>query len=542
MARRRFYLKDKVLSAAEAVDLIKDGDHVAIGGCQLARTPMALIMELIRKGKRDLTISRNLVALEGELLIAHGLLKKIVTSWFGIAIVVGKTGIMGEAVAKGEVELEEWSNYALSLRYRAAAMGLPYLPTRSQLCSDMIAHNSSIITTAPFGGEQLCLVPALEPDVAIIHVQQADPMGNARIDGLIFNDVDIAKGAKTVIISAEQLVSTDEFKKEPALTAIPFVCVDAVVEAPMGAYPTDCAGRYYLDIEHLRGYIQGARQGGRAEVRRYALNWSECVKRIKPVPEPVLADRAKADASGEEPLTDRELLAIFGARLLPDGATVFAGGGVPLIAAALARRLHAPNLSLMFEAGCLAPEIEPGLLPLTGNESRTANKAPFIASVCDIFSLVQKGCAHYGIIGGAQVDKFGNVNSTVIGDYRSPKARFPGSGGANDIASLCHKFIVLMPHDKRRLVEKVDFITSPGSYLGAPKIDKVATDLAIFGYDALEGSLVLEAVVRGVSLEEVSEKTGFRVVCRGEPAIIEPPREKEISYLRELDPERLFLR
>lgn len=542
MAKKGLYLKDKVISASAAMDLIKDGDHVAIGGCQLARTPMALIMELIKKGKRNLTISRNLVAVEGDLLIAHGLLKKIITSWFGIAIVIGKTGIMGEAVASGEVELEEWSNYAFSLRYRAAAMGLPYLPTRSQLSSDIMAHNNSIVIEAPFTGEKLCLVPALEPDVALIHVQRADPAGNARIDGLIFNDADIARGAKTVILSAEEIVSTEEFKKEPALTSIPFLCVDAVVEAPMGAYPSDCAGRYYPDADHLRAYIQGARKGGRAEVRRYVLNWGESVKKAGHAQAQALAAPVRSGPAEEEALTDREILAILAARLLPDGATVFAGGGIPLIAGALARQLHAPNLSLIFEAGCLAPEIEPGLLPITGNEARTANKAPFIASVCDIFSLAQRGYADYGIIGGAQVDKLGNVNSTVAGDYKKPKARFPGSGGANDIASLCDKLIILMPHEKRRLVEKVDFVTSPGSILGVPKVYKVATELAIFGYDAAEGSLLLEAVVRGVSMKEVSEKTGFRIVCRGEPEIIELPTEKEISYIRRLDPQRLFLR
>src|ERR1700741_1640808 len=163
--------------------------------------------------------------------------------------------------------------------------------------------------------------------------------------------------------------------------------------------------------------------------------------------------------------TASELLAIASARLLRDGQVVFAGVGIPLLAATLAQRVHAPGLTILFEGGVIGPTIEPGKLPPSTNEQRCTIRANMVLSSTDVLLLLQRGYVDVGFMGGAQIDQYGNLNSSFIGDPVNPVARLPGPGGGHDIASLT-QMIVAMKHEKRRFVEKVDFITSPGFIRG----------------------------------------------------------------------------
>ena len=163
--------------------------------------------------------------------------------------------------------------------------------------------------------------------------------------------------------------------------------------------------------------------------------------------------------------TANELLAVLSARQLKDGQVVFAGIGIPLLAAVMARRGHAPRLMIVVEGGIFDPEMLPGRLPISTNEMRDAHRATMLASITDTFLYAQRGFLDLGFIGGAQIDRFGNVNSSLIGPPARPAVRLPGSGGANDIASLCREVMVVTMHERRRFVERVDFITSPG-FLG----------------------------------------------------------------------------
>src|ERR1700744_917341 len=159
--------------------------------------------------------------------------------------------------------------------------------------------------------------------------------------------------------------------------------------------------------------------------------------------------------------TASEMLAILSARQLKDGQVVFAGVGVPLLAATLAQRLHCPGLMILFEGGVVVAFVEPGKLPPSTNDQRCTKRANMVLGSADVLLLLQRGYVDVGFMGGAQVDQYGNLNSSFIGDYENPKIRLPGSGGANDISSLTN-FIVAIRHEKRRFVSKVDFITSPG--------------------------------------------------------------------------------
>lgn len=250
-------LKEKVMSLNEAIALIPNNVHVAIGGCHYSRTPMASIWEIIRQKKRGLVFSKSITATEGDLLLVAGTTRHIITSWFSPGVTWGVSRIMRQFVQSGEAIYEEWSHMSLGLRYRAAAMGIPFLPTRSMLGSDVYKQLKDIKEMqCPFTGDKLALVPALHPDVAIIHVQKADPYGNAQITGFPFMDKDIALAADTVILTTEQIIDNNEIRRTPDRTDIPFFCVDAVVEVPYGCLPHECYGAYEPDFNHMDMYVK----------------------------------------------------------------------------------------------------------------------------------------------------------------------------------------------------------------------------------------------------------------------------------------------
>src|SRR5438477_10088056 len=190
--------------------------------------------------------------------------------------------------------------------------------------------------------------------------------------------------------------------------------------------------------------------------------------------------------------TASEMLAILSARQLKEGQVVFAGVGVPLLAATLAQRLRCPGLTILFEGGVIGAFVEPGKLPPSTNEQRCTRRANMVLGSAEVLLLLQRGYVDVGFMGGAQIDQYGNLNSSFIGDPARPKTRLPGTGGGNDIASLA-QMIVAMKHEKRRFVEAVDFVTSPGFLRGgtsrrdgglpAGGMYRVVTDLGIFGFD-----------------------------------------------------------
>src|SRR5918911_1530875 len=197
-------------------------------------------------------------------------------------------------------------------------------------------------------------------------------------------------------------------------------------------------------------------------------------------------------SASDQPFTASELLAVMSARLLKDGQIVFAGVGIPLLAATLAQGTHCPGLTILFEGGVIGPTIVPGKLPPSTNEQRCTIRANMVLSSTDVLLLLQRGYVDVGFMGGAQIDRYGNLNSSFIGDPARPKTRLPGTGGGNDIASLA-QMIVAMKHEKRRFVEHVDFVTSPGYLRGGDTrrasglvgggVFRVVTDLAVFGFD-----------------------------------------------------------
>lgn len=273
-ARRRLDLErkdraDKLLEAAEAARLIKDGDHVAIGGCLFSRTPYPLVREILRQGRRGLSVSRNLLCFEGDWLMGVGAADEIVTSWQGIGLPWGLSRIMRQQVESGKVRYEEWSHLGLGLRYRAGAMGVPFLPTLTMIGSDLMRTSQAKTMRDPFSGETVALIPALYPEVAILHVHRADRSGNCQIDGYNHMDADIARAATTVLVTAEEIVDEELFRRQPDRTVIPGFVVDAVVHAPFGAFPGECYGLYETLFEHFDEYVGRVNEGGLDGLRAY---------------------------------------------------------------------------------------------------------------------------------------------------------------------------------------------------------------------------------------------------------------------------------
>jgi glutaconate CoA-transferase subunit A len=256
-------LSDKVTSVSEAVArLVHDGDYLAIGGFGCNRIPTAVVHEIVRQGKQNLSFAGHTSTHDFQILCAGNLLGRGRTlARVEVAYVVGleARGLSPQArrvLESGEVECTEWSNYALAVRLKAAAMGLPFLPARSMLGTDTYRHSGACEIACPFTGERLLALPALYPDVAAIHVHEADCYGNCRLRGTTVADLELARAAKRLIATCERLIPADEIRSDPSRTVIPFFCVDAVCEVPFGSYPGNMPYEYFSDEDHLRRWLE----------------------------------------------------------------------------------------------------------------------------------------------------------------------------------------------------------------------------------------------------------------------------------------------
>src|SRR5437588_2289481 len=267
-------LTDKLTTVADAVArLVRDGDYLAIGGFGCDRLPTAVVHEVLRQRKQDLGFAGHTATHDFQLLCAGNLTGRGRTlAKVDAAYVVGleARGLSPHArrvMESGTVEVCEWTNYALAVRLQAAAMGVPYLPTRTMLGTDTFRMSAAKVVECPFTGEKLAALPALSPDVAAVHVHEADRFGNCRIRGTTVADLELARASKRVIITCERLIPGDEIRNDPTLTAIPFLCVDAVCEVPYGSYPGNMPYEYFSDEAHLRRWLEVERD--EAEFHRF---------------------------------------------------------------------------------------------------------------------------------------------------------------------------------------------------------------------------------------------------------------------------------
>jgi glutaconate CoA-transferase subunit B len=249
--------------------------------------------------------------------------------------------------------------------------------------------------------------------------------------------------------------------------------------------------------------------------------------------------------------TPTELLACVAAHILEDRKSIFVGTGLPMIASMLAQRTHAPNLLIVFEAGGVGPQMP--VLPISVGDSRTFHRAVAASSMHDVMSALQNGYIDYGFLGAAAIDPYGNINTTIIGDWEHPKVRLPGSGGANDIGSLCWRTIIIMRQDRRRFVNKLPFITTPG-YLTGPGAREAAglpegsgpyrviTQLGVYGFGEASKRLKLVSRHPGGTIEEIQANSEFEIIIPAEVPESTPPTPEEQRILREIDPSGMVIK
>lgn len=248
----------------------------------------------------------------------------------------------------------------------------------------------------------------------------------------------------------------------------------------------------------------------------------------------------------------REYLAFIGSTVMEDSKTVFVGTGLPIIACMLAQKTHAPNLVMVFEAGGVGSRMPE--LAVSVGESRTYYQGIAATSMHDVMSMAQAGYIDYGFLGAAQMDVYGNINTTVIGDWQSQKTRLPGSGGANDVSSFAKRLVLIIANQSARtFVSKVDFLTTPG-YLDGPGARekaglpsdsgpyRVITQLGVYGFDDETKKLMLLSIHPGVTVAQIKENSGFDIIIPNNVIQSPVPTEKELNILRtEIDPAGIVL-
>ena len=498
---------------------VRDGDTVALEGFTHL-IPFAAGHEIIRQQRRDLTLIRMTPDLIYDQMIGMGTAAKLVFSWGGNPG-VGSLHRFRDAVEAGwprPLETEEHSHAAMANAWAAGASGLPFAAFRGYLGTSLPEVNPSIKTvTCPFTGEELAAVPALRPDVGIIHAQRADRSGNVLVEGIVGVQ-------KEVVLAAARSVVT----------------VEEVVDAPR---PTQPQQRRPPHLDDRHGGCGPGR--GRSLVRPRLL---PARQRLLPglgchFPPPRRLPRLDGGerARNMSDATPDEMMTIVAARALADDDVCFVGIGAPSAACNLARLTHAPRITLIYESGTIGTK--PEVLPLSIGDGELAETSLTTVSVPEMFRYwLQGGRISVGFLGAAQLDRFGNINTTVIGDYHQPKVRLPGGGGAPEIATSCGQVFVTMRHTAKSMVERVDFVTSLG--FGPTGVERTAlgvstrgptlviTDLCTLTPDAESNELVVDALHPGVGRSDVEAATGWDVRFSADLGETEAPTNEELSVLR----------
>jgi len=250
-------LESKVMSIKEAVEkFVRDGDYLTLGGFGANRAPIAAAHEIVRQGRKNMGFAGHTSTHDFQILCAGEVFDKV-----DVAYIVGleARGLSANArryMESGKVEVSEWTNYSLSVRFKAAAAGVSFYPSRNIMGTDTFKYSGAKIIECPFTGTKYAAMPALYPDVSVLHVHESDIYGNCRARGIIVSDFDVARASKRLIITTERLISNEEIRRDPSLTDIPYWCVDAVCEIPYGAYPGNMYQEYFSDEEHIREWLK----------------------------------------------------------------------------------------------------------------------------------------------------------------------------------------------------------------------------------------------------------------------------------------------
>jgi acyl CoA:acetate/3-ketoacid CoA transferase alpha subunit/acyl CoA:acetate/3-ketoacid CoA transferase beta subunit len=562
-------MQSKLMTTRDAVTrFIKPGMHIGFGGFSLCRNAMSVSHEIIRQGIGNLHVSSVNPAYGVDILIGAGLVKSVESGCLNMER-LGLPRNFCRAVESGSLKSEDFEHLGMTMRYLAGALGISFIPTKAELGSDIVVHQALEakkvhIGPCPFTGETYAILPACTPDLAVVFATQADEFGNTQIQGTAFGDEFIAKASRQIIVVAEQIVTTEEIRMKPQDTLIPSYRVDALIHEPWGAHPTASPGHYDYDYEALQEYQQAARDAAsfQAYIQKYVLGVKDFKAYLDKALTPSRMQRLRYDPrlgysseiaevvtcggfTGDLPdeCTRNEMMIVAAARQIREGEVTIVGTGLPMAATALAMHTHAPNLNYIVETGI--GDLMPVHASLSVADTRLlgAAKPSFVRNILEALGfLVQRGLADLGFLGGAQIDMYGNLNATCVGDYAKPKKRFPGSGGANPIASCAKRVLIIIRHEKRRFLERVEYITSPGHLQGGDSRraaglrgggpDRVITDMGIMDFEPESKRMRVISLHPGITREKIQEATGFPLLFVPEVAVTPPPSPEELNILR----------
>jgi acyl CoA:acetate/3-ketoacid CoA transferase beta subunit/acyl CoA:acetate/3-ketoacid CoA transferase alpha subunit len=531
---------------------VHDGDIVAMEGFTHL-IPFAAAHEVIRQGRRDLTLVRMTPDLIYDQMIGAGCAAKLVFSWGGNPG-VGSLHRLRDATEHGwprPLALEEYSHAALANAYDAGAAHLPFAALRGSP-GDLVRVNPNYRSvTCPFTGEHLTTVPAMRPDVGIIHAQRADREGNVLIEGIIGVQKEAVLAASRSIVTVEEIV--ERFDDEaPNTCVLPHWTIGAIAVVPGGAFPSYAYGYYGRDNAFYIAWdaIARDRDTFRAWIDEHVLRRGGLARAAAGVV-PVSGAAPKAPAAArtngrpKEPAASTyspdELMTVAAARCLGNTDVCFVGIGLPSAACNLARLTHAPRITLIYESGTIGAR--PSVLPLSIGDGELCATALTTVSVPEFFRYwLQSGRITIGFLGAAQIDRFANLNTTVVGTYEAPAVRLPGGGGAPEMAAACQRIFIVMPQSKRAFVQQLDFLTSFGHGEGGDHRTrlgmatqgpvKVITDLCVMEPDPQTRELTVTSLHPGATRQQVEGATGWTLRFAPDLAETPAPSQRELEVLR----------
>jgi glutaconate CoA-transferase subunit A len=532
----------RITTLGEAVAAIPDGSLVTFGGFDLNRAPMALVREMVRQRRRGLRLVSPPNPLPLDLLVGAGAVASAEFGYLGFqyehGFVVAPN--VRRAIEGGTLAWRERDVFEIVQGLRAAATGVPFLPIPGGEGSDYAAIDPPRQAPLEPGGATVALTPALRPDVALLHAQEADADGNLFISDPYADDL-LARASRRVIATAERIVA------RVAHPTVSCLRVHAVVEVPGGAFPTACHGHYGHSAPHLRAWVEHAGGGRFAEyLETFVTAPADHAAQIATAgglpawdaraqgaaedrPGAVSASNGATSPVQDATAAAADRLVVGMARRIADGDLVVTGlaSALPMLAVAVARATHAPHMTYINCIGAVDPQLE--AMGTTSVDARLLDRCRGRVILTDLFDLSRQGRIDVMFFGAAQTDAAARMNLTCIGEYARPKVKLPGPAGSTSIRPCVRKVIILAPrHSTRALVERVDFASSVPSPMN--RETWVVTDLALMRLEG--GRLHVASRHAGVRPDDLRAKTGFAIDGRAAATTPEPTREEMAAIVR----------
>jgi glutaconate CoA-transferase subunit A len=521
---------------------VEDGDTLAFGGKTLHRGPVAFARELARRGVGNLGHVGLAKSMEVDLLCATGQLERVGFGYVGFEA-LGLAPNFRRVAEAGDLDIREGSCYTVATGLRAAEQGVPFLPVAGLEGSDLPTVNDAFAeTTGLFDDESTWAVRQTRPDVAVIHATTADTDGNARFYGADLTEGLLTRAADVVLVTAERVLDPETFRE--GRTDVPAFLVDGVAEVPYGAHPCSCPSEYEHDTDHLRTYLDLSCEGQfeaylerylgahEAAYRKAAVHGREADIEWRAGHTSDDHDRSSSgECSAKDPkITVAEAICVAITRRLRDHKTVFQGFASPLptVALRLARELY-EDVTHLSASG--AVNGAPARMPVSTEDQHLLEGSTSTFTSPAAFDLAARGGIDVMFVSGAQIDRRGRMNGSVVGDYERPRVRFGGAGGSGSLFPLVgNAFAWRTEHSPRVLPEAVDFVTASGnlSYLITPLCE----------FECGDGELRVVSLLPGGTREAVTERTGWDVTF-DDVEQVAPPTEHELTALATVDPMRV---